>query len=32
MLEKQLEYIKNKTDFIPDIALVLGSGLGELAD
>ncbi len=32
MLEKQLEYIKNKTDFIPDIALVLGSGLGDLAD
>lgn len=32
MLEKQLEYIKNRTDFVPDIALVLGSGLGELAD
>lgn len=32
MLEKQLEYIKNKTDFTPNIALVLGSGLGALAD
>ena len=32
MLERQLEYIRSKTDFVPDIALVLGSGLGELAD
>ncbi len=32
MLEKQFEYIKSKTDFVPDIALVLGSGLGELAE
>ncbi len=32
MLEKQLEYIKSKTDFRPDIALVLGSGLGDFAD
>lgn len=32
MLKKQFEYIKSKTDFVPDIALVLGSGLGELAD
>lgn len=32
MLEKQLEFIKSKTGFKPDIALVLGSGLGSLAD
>ncbi|MBQ9531550.1 MAG: purine-nucleoside phosphorylase [Eubacterium sp.] len=32
MLEKQLEYIRSKTDFVPEIAVVLGSGLGELAD
>ena len=28
MLEKEIEFIRSKTDFIPDIALVLGSGLG----
>ena len=32
MLEKQLEYIRSKTDFVPEIAIVLGSGLGELGD
>ena len=32
MLEKQLEYIRSVTDFKPDIAIVLGSGLGGLAD
>lgn len=32
MLEKQLEYIRKITDFKPDIAIVLGSGLGGLAD
>ena len=32
MLEKQLEYIRSITDFSPEIALVLGSGLGGLAD
>lgn len=32
MLQKQLEYIRKITDFKPDIALVLGSGLGALAD
>lgn len=32
MLEKQLEYIRSVTDFRPDIAIVLGSGLGGLAD
>lgn len=32
MLEKQFEYIRQITDFEPEIALVLGSGLGSLAD
>lgn len=32
MLKTQLEYIRSITDFCPDTALVLGSGLGELAD
>ncbi|MCM1115124.1 MAG: purine-nucleoside phosphorylase [Clostridium sp.] len=32
MLEKELEYIRAKTDFTPEIALVLGSGLGDIAD
>ena len=32
MLKKQLEYIRSKTDFVPEIAVVLGSGLGALAD
>lgn len=32
MFEKQLEYIRSITDFTPDTALVLGSGLGALAD
>ncbi len=32
MLEKQLEYVKSVTDFKPEIAIVLGSGLGGLAD
>ncbi len=32
MLEKHLEYIRSVTDFEPEIALVLGSGLGALAD
>jgi len=29
---KAVKSIQNKTDFIPDIAIVLGSGLGKLAD
>ena len=32
MQNKQLEYIKSVTDFEPEIAIVLGSGLGELAN
>lgn len=32
MLQKQLDYIRTKTDIIPDIAIVLGSGLGSFAD
>ncbi|MGN1329163.1 MAG: purine-nucleoside phosphorylase [Eubacterium sp.] len=32
MLEKQLEYIRSITDFKPESAIVLGSGLGKLAD
>lgn len=33
MLEKSVEFIKNKIgDFEPEIGIVLGSGLGELAD
>lgn len=32
MLEKQLDYIRRKTDFTADTAVVLGSGLGQLAE
>lgn len=32
MIDKQLNYIRSKTDFIPDIAIVLGSGLGPFAE
>lgn len=32
MLEKQLEYIRTITDFKPQAAIVLGSGLGALAN
>lgn len=32
MLQKQLEYIRSITDFKPQVALILGSGLGALAD
>ena len=31
-LETALEYIRSKTDFIPDVALTLGSGLGDFAE
>lgn len=32
MLQKQLEYIRSITEFKPQVALILGSGLGALAD
>lgn len=32
MLKKQLDFIRSKTDFTPEIAVILGSGLGALAD
>ena len=33
MLDKAVEYIKNKIkNFEPEIGIILGSGLGELAD
>lgn len=32
MLEKQVKYVKSITDFKPEIAIVLGSGLGDFAD
>lgn len=32
MLDKQLEFIRTITDFEPEIALILGSGLGSLAE
>ena len=32
MQNKQLEYIRSITDFEPEIAIILGSGLGELAN
>lgn len=32
MIEKAVEYIKSKVDFVPEIAVILGSGLGKLAD
>ena len=31
-LEKCLEAIRRKTDFVPKVALVLGSGLGNFGD
>ncbi len=31
-LQKCLESVRKKTDFVPEIALILGSGLGALAD
>lgn len=32
MLNNQLEYIRSQTDFMPEIAIVLGSGLGSFAE
>ncbi|MBE6648671.1 MAG: purine-nucleoside phosphorylase [Ruminococcaceae bacterium] len=31
-LEKCLECVRKQTDFVPDVAVILGSGLGALAD
>ena len=31
-IAKAYEYIRTQTDFVPDIAVTLGSGLGEIAD
>ncbi|MGI6123989.1 MAG: purine-nucleoside phosphorylase [Acetivibrionales bacterium] len=31
-LDKTAHYLKSKIDFVPEIAIVLGSGLGKLAD
>ena len=31
-MKKCVESIRNKTDFVPEIGIILGSGLGELAD
>lgn len=30
--ERQIEFIREKTDIVPEVALVLGSGLGDLAN
>lgn len=32
MIDKQLNYIRSKTDFVPEIAIVLGSELGPFAE
>ena len=32
MLAQQISDIRGKTDFVPEIAIILGSGLGDLAD
>lgn len=32
MLEKEIDYIKSVTDFTPETAIVLGSGLGDFAE
>ena len=31
-LQKALKCVRDKTDFVPDVALILGSGLGQFAD
>lgn len=31
-MSKELNYIRNYTDFVPETAIILGSGLGDLAD
>ena len=32
MLEEALSYIKSKTDSVPEIGIILGSGLGDFAE
>ena len=32
MINQAIEYIRTKTDMVPEIAVILGSGLGDLAD
>lgn len=32
MIEKAVEYIKTKINFVPEVAVILGSGLGGLSD
>ena len=32
MIDKAVEYIKSKVDFVPEVAVILGSGLGNLTD
>lgn len=32
MIDKAVKYIKEKVDFVPEVAVILGSGLGNLAD
>ena len=31
-LQKAIKSIREKTDFVPEIAIILGSGLGDFAD
>ena len=32
MVKRALASVRKKTDFVPEVAVVLGSGLGALAD
>ena len=31
-LHKTVDFLKKRVDFVPEIAIILGSGLGKLAD